>query len=79
MPQVQMWKTSDGTIFESQAEHDAHESRLSDAQLVESFLDTQEFAKPAVRTKAKKSIMAFLDWRNRAAEHEADTREAAAA
>lgn len=77
MPQVQMWKASDGTIFDNQKEHDDHESRLEDGRLVDAFLDAQQFAKPAVRTKARNAIMGFLDWRNRDVPAEPKEAEAA--
>jgi len=65
MTEVTMYKTSDGQIFESAAEADAHESLLQDEKIIDQFLDEQEWKRPAMRTRAKNTIMKFLDWKNR--------------
>ena len=67
MPQVQMWKTSDGKIFDNEKEHDEHESRLKDVAIVEEFLSFQKWANKAQESKARNTLMAFLDWQNRGA------------
>ena len=77
MPQVQMWKTPDGEIFETQKEHDDHMSFLQDQDLVEDFLNLREWKSAAVRTKARNVIMDFLNWRNR--DEPKQPKEAAAA
>lgn len=74
MPQVQMWKATDGTVFETQVEHDDYQSRIDDAERVEEYLDRRHEKKPfksaATRTKAFRNIMDFLDDQNRDAPEE---------
>ena len=65
MPQVRMWKTTDGQIFETEKEHDDHESRLQDELIVGKFIASREWANEAQRTKAQNILMEFLDWKNR--------------
>ena len=65
MPQVRMWKTTDGKIFETEKEHDDHESRLGDELMVENFIGSREWPNSAQASKARNVLMEFLDWKNR--------------
>ena len=76
MPQIEVWKTSDGQIFETKKEHDDHESRLNDELIVENFISAREWKSGAQSTRARNLIMDFLDWKNRP---EMDTTKEAAA
>jgi len=65
MKEVTMYQTTDDQTFSDKVEADSHESRLTDIKSVNDYLDTQEWKRPAVRTKSFNAIMGFLDWKNR--------------
>ena len=60
---VQMFRTSDGTTFEAQAEAEAHERALTAEAEIDKFIATQEY-KRGQGTHAKNVLMAFSAWKN---------------
>lgn len=61
MEQVTVFKTSDGTVFDTEVEAQAHEKELANLNQISEWLNTTDLTK-ASRTRAKNSVVEFLAW-----------------
>lgn len=60
MKAVQMFKASDGQIFESEEECAAHEAKVEQAQAVREWAKKYH-ERPAEQTRAERAVMAWLE------------------